>query len=445
MFQHLFGAPPRLFGRSTARLAAVGSVVAATALAVSAPGGALLATASASGGGQIVVSPGSGTLQKAMDAAGPGTTLRLHGGTYNGAVSAHRSGTASAPITIEPYGDGAVTVTASLPAPNCKRTSPDPNRTFRFDNGVDYWTISNLRIIGGVWVSARNGGSAQHYVSRSFDAGTWQERRSIPGRGSYDPVAAKNAIAELSRRTGSSIDPADGIKIVNNDISSRGIHTIAARYGTISGNEIHNTVCGIGPGVWINTYSDGWAVANNYIHDITPSPAPIHHYMYEGVRLGSASSYNRVEFNRVAGIASDGRAFNTDVDASWNTFSHNNAAGVAIGYNDQASGWGNEWSNNAVDNPRAAGFSFRMKDANLAKPSMNTSTYKSVVTCNHVSGSGVAMQAGALIQSTFKSNYFGTVQLANNLQRYWGAEGNTWNGSKAVPPVHPIAPAASSC
>lgn len=435
MHQSRFGAPSHARAR-IGQLAAIGSIVTAAALAV---------PASAQAAGSIIVSPGSGTLQKAMDAASPGTTLRLHAGTYNGAVTAHRSGTASAPIVIQPYGDGAVTVTANLPAPNCKATSPNPDRTFRFDNGVDYWTVQNLNIVGGVWIAAKNGGAAQHYIGKLFTSGNWQTARSIPGRGSYDPTGAHNAIATLSQRTGSAIDPADGIKILNNDISSRGIQLIAARYGTISGNQIHNTLCGIGPAIWVNTYSDGWTITNNVIQNITPSPAPVHHYMYEGIRLGSASAYNLVENNSVANIAADGRAFTTDVDASWNTFTKNVASGVAIGYNDQAAGWGNVWSYNAVSSPRTAGFSFRMMDAHLSQPSMNTSTYKAMVTCNKVTGSGLAMQAGALIQSTFKLNYFASINLSNNLQRYWSAQGNTWNGSSAVPPAHPALPSGSGC
>lgn len=392
--------------------------------------------AAAAAGSTIVVSPGTGTLQKAMDAASPGTTIRLRAGVYKGVATAHRSGTAAAPITIQPYGNGAVTVTAALPAPNCRATSPNPNRTFKFDNGVDYWTVQNLNIQGGVWIAAKSGGTAQRYLGGLVNKHDWQTRRSIPGRGTYDPAAARNAISVLSQRTRSSINPADGIQILNNNISGRGIHTIAARYGKIIGNEIHNTQCGIGPGIWINTYSDGWTVSNNYIHDITPSPAPIHHYMYEGVRLGSASAYNTVSNNRVANIPSDGRAFNTDVDASWNTFTRNTASGVALGYNDQMSGWGNQWTYNTVTSPRTAGFSFRAMDGKLSKPSMDTSTNKALVKCNTVT-SGVGLQIGAIMNSAFIGNKFGSVQLGKSLESYWGKYGNTWNSSTKPPAKQP--------
>ncbi|CCH78164.1 exported hypothetical protein [Nostocoides japonicum T1-X7] len=392
--------------------------------------------ASPSAGKTIVVSPGSGTLQKAMDAASPGTTIRLHAGVYKGVAAAHKSGTASAPIVIQPYGDGVVTVAASLPAPNCRATSPNPNRTFKFDNGVDYWTVQGLNIQGGVWISAKSGGKAQHYLGGLVNKHDWQTRRSIPGRGSNDPSAARNAISVLSQRTHTTINPADGIQILNNNITGRGIHTIASRYGKIIGNEIHNTQCGIGPGIWINTYSDGWTVSNNYIHDITPSPKPVHHYMYEGVRLGSASAYNTVSNNKVANIPSDGRAFNTDVDASWNVFTHNTASGVALGYNDQMSGWGNQWTYNTVTSPRTAGFSFRAMDSKLSKPSMDTSTNKTLVKCNTVNG-GVGLQIGAIMNSTFVGNKFATVQLGKSLQSYWGKYGNTWNGSSKAPSKQP--------
>jgi len=159
--------------------------------------------------------------------------------------------------------------------------------------------------------------------------------------------------------------------------------------------------------------------------------------MQEGIRLGSSSNYNVVTANRIEDLPGDGRAYNTDVASSWNTFERNVARRVAIGYNDQMSGWGNRWIRNSVDSYRTYGFGFRLKDGSLSRPSLDTSTYLAVVQCNSATGSGSDMGVGGIKGSTFTGNTFSPVFISRNAQSYWEAEGNRWNRSATVPSKTP--------
>jgi hypothetical protein len=61
----------------------------------------------------------------------------------------------------------------------------------------------------------------------------------------------------------------------------------------------------------------------------------------------------------VHSLPGDGRAMTNDQDASYNTLSSNHADSVAIGYNDEMSGWHNHWTYNDVINFRAVNYAFR--------------------------------------------------------------------------------------
>jgi hypothetical protein len=79
-------------------------------------------------------SRGSGDLQQAVDAAGPGDTVRIGPGTYAGGFHTVRSGTAARPIRI--VGDGARVVPGS--------------RTGRLiEIRDDYVEVSGFEVIGG--------------------------------------------------------------------------------------------------------------------------------------------------------------------------------------------------------------------------------------------------------------------------------------------------------
>jgi hypothetical protein len=337
-----------------------------------------------------------------------------------------------------------VTLTTSFPMPPCSANSAMGDRTLLIEEGADYWTITGLNIVGGVRVKGDNGPMAFDYLNRYVEAGDWQTRRAVPGRGTNDPVAARNAFAYISQRIGTTINPSDGIKLINNRISKVGVQVIASRYGEFSNNDVGPIACGTGPGLWVNVYSDGWKINANRVHDIAASTYK--HWMQEGIRIGAASSYNTVTNNVVERLPGDGRAINTDTDPSWNLISRNRANDVAIGYNDQMAGWGNRWEYNTVTNFRVNGLNFRAKDASLTRPSLNSSTYKSIVKCNvAMVGTGVGLNIGAVKSSTFINNSVKSVSLGKYVAGYWAAEGNTWNGTTKPPPAKPAVPPASAC
>jgi hypothetical protein len=284
-------------------------------------------------------------------------------------------------------------------------------------------------------ISGQYTNSAFQYMNKLVASRNWQARRAVPGRGSNDAAAARNALSYISNKVGRTIDPSDGISLLDNTVTRRGIYAATSRFGTIDGNTITNIDCGTGPGIWLQTLSDGWTVSNNHVSKVARSTYK--HYMQEGIRLGMASNYNVVENNVVQDLAGDGRAFNTDVDASWNTFRGNTARNVAMGYNDQKGGWGNNWLRNRSEGARVYGFAFRIADGALARPSMDTSTHKTVVDCNRATGSGTHLYVGGAKQSTFTGNAFSTVGISKNARVYWGSEGNRYNGSATAPPPKP--------
>ena len=349
------------------------------------------------------VSVGTTTqLQSAIKAATPGTAIRLHAGTYTGPFSLEKSGTAQAPISLQPFGDGTVTLTASLTMPSCGATGPDINRTVRFRNGASYWVIQGLTISGGVYIPGQGVQWAYQWMQKSIQNRDWRTLRAVPGRGKNDRTAAAGAIAYVAAKTGATLRPIDGVKLIGNKITRKGIHVTMSRYGTIRDNSITDIACGTGPGIWFGTYSDGWSVTGNKLARIAAST--VKHYMQEGIRVDNGSNYNVIDGNSISDLPGDGRAFTTDQTASYNRFTRNTAANVAIGLNDEMAGWGNVWAHNTVTGYRSAGIAFRMMDAPLKTPSMATSTYDSTVTCNVVSGTGPGLQIGAMGTSDIADN-----------------------------------------
>lgn len=401
-------------------------------------------------GAQLTAPSGSGTTRRvsttadlvaAIDAAQPGDVIRLAGGTYSGRLTFMTSGTKAAPITIEPDGSGRVTLTASLPMPSCGATGPDENRTVTFVRGASWWTLKGLWIDGGVMLAGQNANLASKWFTERVAMGDWTARRAIPGRGTNDPIAAKNALAKLSQIVGATIVPSDGIALEKVTLTRKGLHARASRYGLVKDSRVLDIACGTGPGIWIGNYSDGWTITGNRIRRIAASTYK--HYMQEGIRIGGASSYTVVSGNIVTDLPGDGRAFTTDVDASYNVFSHNTAQNVAIGFNEQQSGWGNAWEYNTVSNYTTAGFSVRMMDNVLKTPSKNTSSYSILMRCNVASG-GQDFQAGGMATGALTSNSFGEIQLGSNLRTYYVNAGNTYNGAAVAPPTNPT-PSLTGC
>lgn len=373
----------------------------------------------------------SAQLQAAIKAATPGTAIMLHAGTYTGPFDLLKSGTAKAPISMQPYGNGKVTLTAKLAMPACNATGPDINRTVRFRMAASYWVIQGLTIDGGVYIPGKGVQQAYNWMQKSINNKDWATLRAVPGRGTNDPTAAKNAISYVAKKAGTTLTPIDGVQILNNKITGKGIHVTLSRYGVIKNNTISNIACGVGPGIWFGTYSDGWTVSGNTIDTIKPSTKK--HYMHEGIRVDNGSNYNVISGNTVKNLSGDGRAFTTDQTASYNTFTRNTATNVNIGFNDQMGGWGNKWTYNTVTKYREAGISFRMMDAPLKAPSKASSTYDSLVACNTLSGTGAGIQVGAMSGSEIRDNKSPSIKFGPNVSSYWVAEKNKFDGANKLP------------
>ena len=382
------------------------------------------------------------TIQAAVDKAKPGTAIRLYAGTYDSAktIRIRNSGTIAAPITITPAGNGPVLVTHSVNVMSCTNSRPAPDRTFTFQDGADNWVIEGLSIHNGIWIAGKRSNNAYNWLTNYVNAGNWSARRAAPGHGVQDAAAARtNLVPFLRTVTGyADLDPAENITIRNNLLTGRGIYGALTSYGVITGNTIRDIPCGIGPGIWLMTFSNGWVISRNDVSDIAISAAA--HFMQEGIRLGSAADYNEVTGNRVHDLPGDGRGINTDVDGSWNYIHHNTVTNVAIGYNDQMSGWGNRWEYNTVSGYRTYGFGFRLMDASLTMPSLASSTKASIVRCNRTIGAvgnAKALGVGGMMATTFSGNDMPRIWISKNAKVYWSGVGNSWNGSTALPPEYP--------
>ena len=384
------------------------------------------------------------TVQAAIDKAVAGDTIKIHKGVYNQQLKIRKSGTAAAPITVTTAGDGPVTLTAALPMPSCGTNQPDGQRTILIIDGSDYWTFQGLTIDGGVYATGSDAGSAFAWHSALVDKGDWQTRRKVPGAGTKSAAAAKNVIPYLRTVTKDpDLDSSDGLKFINNTVKRKGLFFRLSSYGVASGNKISDIACGTGPGIWLITFSNGWQVTKNDVSKIAASTWK--HFMQEGIRLGTSSNYNTVTNNYVHDLPGDGRAFNTDVDSSWNTFRNNRAANVAIGYNDQMSGWGNVWTRNTVTGFRTYGYGVRLMDGKLTLPSYDTSANKISMTCNVASkpvGTAKSFGVGGTMYGTYQGNGWTTTHVGKHVKSYWGRYGNTYNG-KPVAPAATVAP--SSC
>lgn len=375
------------------------------------------------------------SVQAAVTKATPGTTIKIQPGTYTGAIKIKTSGTAAAPIRITAVTPGTVQLTyASRPQP-CDNSQPAADRTITIANGADHWQIDNLAIHNGLWISGKKSNVAYSWLTNLVNQQKWAARRAVPSHGSYDPAATASIVPYLRSVTGvPDIDSADGIKILDNDFTGRGIYGALTSKGVIANNTISKVPCGIGPGIWLMTFSHSWQVYGNDVTDIAVSTRA--HYMQEGIRFGSAADYNEIYNNNVHDLPGDGRGINTDVDASWNYIHHNTVSNLAIGYNEQMSGWGNRWEYNQVNNYRVYGMGFRLKDGQLTAPSKSTSSHLATVKCNVMTGAvgtAKAVGIGGMTNGTFVGNTAPLIFLSKNLQTYWSAQGNTWDGSSALP------------
>lgn len=374
------------------------------------------------------------TVQAAINKATPGTTIKIHKGTYNQQLIIRKSGKPGAPITMTAAGDGKVTLTSNQPAESCASRKPSPNRTILFQAGSDHWNVSGLDIVNGVYINGGGAWELYKWHDDLVDERDWQPRRKIPGSFKNDRAGAAKAVAYMEGVLKRKLNPADYLSFTDNTFTGRGIHAAFSRYGVVKNNTITDITCGTGPGIWLITFSNFWDVSNNDVSHIADSSGT--HFMQEGIRLGTASNYNTVARNFVHDIGDDGRGIATDVDASYNIFENNRTYNVPIGYNDEMSGWGNIWRNNVAEKFRVLGFGFRMKDRVLRVPSKDTSTHYTIVSGNKAirgGGGAAGLSIGAIAGSKFDNNTFGKINLGKYVAGYWAKQGNTWNGTNKPP------------
>ena len=366
------------------------------------------------------------SVQKAVNAARAGDAILVHAGTHNGIVLIDgRSNPVDLPVIIRAAGDGPAVLTASFPVRSCSETDPTRDRTVQITGGSDRWVLEGLEIVNGVFIAGANNGKVSNTQVRS---------RTLPGRGSWDPDAAMDALGLLG------VDGADGIQLLDNRITRRGVHVASGRSGRIEGNEISNIDCGIGAAIWINNFSDFWYVARNHVHHVAASQK---HFMSEGIRMGRASSYNTVEDNLVEDLGGLGRGFTTDVNASWNTIRRNHAARTSIGFSQQAGGWGNVWEHNVSEASRKFGFGVYTKSNQSSLPDASTPRWLRM-SCNQSVNESIGMRIGGVKESSFVNGGYRAVRLSDAVRTYWASQGNSWEGTSKPPATNP-ATALASC
>jgi parallel beta-helix repeat protein len=163
-------------------------------------------------GTAVAVSPGG--LQSALDAAQPGQTLQLHAGTYPDWVTASRSGTAAAPVTITAF------------------PGEHPLFTGRLKISGSWTTLSNLHFVGG---TAGNNSGVLLYVSGA------------------DHVSI----------LGNEFDHANMSAMYLGDVGN------GSDYATIAGNYIHDngTHYNLDHGIYLGTGTNGTIVNNVITHN----------------------------------------------------------------------------------------------------------------------------------------------------------------------------------
>ncbi|MDQ2756730.1 MAG: hypothetical protein M3Y71_09220 [Actinomycetota bacterium] len=379
----------------------------------------------------------SAALTTALGAARAGDKIVLAAGTYTGSFSIKASGTAAHPIVVTPADGAAVTLTSAGPYPKCSATGPDEYRTVSFVGGASHWVLRGMTIKGGLRLSSQNANLTQNWQAARIDDHNWQARRSVPGSAARDSATTRSLPAWFSHLVGKPVLPSEDIQLLGNTVTGKGIFGRFARYSIITGNTVTDIACGTGPAIWFANYSHGNVISGNDVSRVAHSTAS--HYMQEGIRTGNGSDYNVITGNRVHDLDVGGRGITTDQDASWNLITANVVDNVDIAYNEQQSSWGNVWSYNVANRAASAGFSLRMEDSKLTTPSRDTSSYYSQISCNLVTNSPVAFQAGAVSGGAFDGNTFSILNINKSLSGYWAAQGNRWNGSSSVPVSGPAA------
>lgn len=362
-----------------------------------------------------------------------GDTVQVHAGThvYTSSIILGKSGAAGAPIVLTGALDGPARIEytyadldtvnpATDACDNTSITSPTFNRAIKVGAGRDHWVIRDLEIVGGIVVQGSGVAVPQSEEQDPHD-------NTLPGQGTYDPIAADALYDQLG------IDPSEGIQILHNDLSWIGIYLWAADKAVVDSNTVHDINCWSGGGVRAVKFTHKALIRSNTIQDIA---GPANHYMGEGIRLGSGSSYNTVESNSIQRLGgnrtrSGGRGITTDVHSNWNVLQRNTVIAADYGVSEQEGSRGNRWVFNQVGSSRTTNYHFGYGQVG---ESHWPDSY-ALVECNASTGAPTDLLIQSIKGYTFRKNQFALVSLTDSWKKQWPKNGNTWDGS-AKPPLN---------
>ncbi len=407
--------------------------------------------------------------------ASDGDTVRVKAGVYEEIVDVTKSGSQNQPIVVEGVNRKTVTIAPSLAPPpadegqlsSCSNISAKAVARAVNITGREWIVFRNLTIRGGIEIAG--GGGTSQLNTPTYDAG---RDRQMPGRAIRDSAAAATQWDYLeegcpdstgTRQCGSGIhiSPATSISIVDNIILERGIYVHESQSLKISGNEIHHTICGSGPGIQLNSLSLFSLVTDNYIHhtgDALDLAGPgsdstsWHHFMDEGIRISRNSVYNRVINNFVDSTSSGtvspesqphrpGRGITGDVFASWNTYSSNTVRDAEISFSQQSANWGQDHFSNLSISARHGAFTLNGGSDRQKEYADVGAVRYSTYACNAALSSGETdFEANHATNDEFSDNFFGGVAGAGEKTYVRSTEpvtaaqwANVWQGGTFPP------------
>jgi hypothetical protein len=191
--------------------------------------------------------------------------------------------------------------------------------------------------------------------------------------------------------------------------------------------------CGTGAGILLGTFSDGWEISGNHVHDMAASQK---HWMSEGIRLAAASMYNTIDDNVVERLGGPGRGITTDMYSGWNVISDNRVTRADQGFSEEYGAWGNKWLRNVSRDNRQFGFNLYARGASLASPDELTPKFIRM-SCNQSVSNPLGLNIGWSLASTYENNDFQSVRVGDTARSRWRVNDNTWDGDDQPPPAHP--------
>lgn len=275
-----------------------------------------------------------GTIQKALDLAQPGDTVKLAPGTYRQDVVSRRNGAASARITIT--GPSTAVIQGGGSA-----------RVFEINH--DYLTLDGFSL-DGLWGSSNR---ADGYRDKLLFVHGKEARRGVTGL-KVRRITFQNSGGECVRFRYF----AQANEVAESVFKNCGVHDYKFAAGGKNGEGIYIGTAPEQTGDGKNPTADPDQSNNNWIH---------HNFFNtqgnECVDIKEASTANIVEHNTCTG-QKDPESGGLDARGSGNTFRYNvsygNAgAGVRLGGDTEADGLSNHVYGNIIRDNRAGGIKFQ--------------------------------------------------------------------------------------